>query len=315
MLRVLGRRLIWSIPVAFFATIIVFGLLHVSPGDPAIRIAGGIDADPAVVEAVREQLGLNKPFLVQYYDWISRAVRGDLGTSLGRSLRVTEAISRALPPTISLTFVALVIALIVAVPLGLVGGKFYHSTLARWISGLTSLGIATPSFFAGVVLAALVARRVEWIPATGYTPISEGLGPWLAALILPSLALAAQPAAELTRYIMASLNTSLQEEYIRMARSKGLGELAVTMKHAGKTAAIPVVTVYGLQLRNLLSGATVIEIVFGIPGLGKLLVDTVFARDYYVLQGVMVFVVLMVLAINLLVDLTYSSLDPRVRSE
>ena len=308
------RRLTTAIPLLVIVSFIVFFLLHLSPGDPAARAAGGSDALPADIIAARERLGLNEPLHIQYLEWLRGLVVLDLGTSLFSSRPVTEAIASALPVTLSLTFGAVVVALLIAIPTGILAARRQGGALDRLIMIGASLGIALPNFFVGLMLVLVFALTVRWFPATGYVDLLTDPWRWLQHMTLPWIALGIAVAAELARHLRGALRDVLSQDYVRTAYAKGLpGRLAIG-KHGLKNAAIPVVTVLGLQIRALLGGVVVIEQVFSLPGLGSLAVHAVFNHDYPIVQGVAMVSVAIVLIVNWVVDLSYGYFNPRVRS-
>lgn len=312
MLRFIGWRILWSLPLLFLVTFVVFLMLFLAPGDPA-RVVAGPDAGPEEIEQIRERLGLNDPVIVQYGRMLRTSLSGDLGTSLMSSQSVGGAIVNRLPVTASLTAGAVLVSLLVAIPLGVTAALRTGGRVDRAVILAASLGIATPSFFLGLLLLLVFSRQLGWMPATGYVPLSSSLEGWVRHLLLPSIALGTLGAAELARHVRAAMIDVLNKDYMRTAVGKGLPKKSVILKHAMKNALIPVVTVLGLQLRDLLGGAVVIEAVFNLPGIGALLLRSVFARDFPMIQGVMLFIVVVVILVNLLVDLSYGYLDPRVR--
>lgn len=306
------RRILSALPTLILVSVLVFALVQLSPGDPAV-VAAGPDASAEQVAAVREQLGLNAPVFEQYFSWAGGALTGDLGNSILSGYGVVASIGQRLPVTLSLALLSIVVALVVAVPLGTIAAVKSGSWLDRLVIVVTSAGIALPSFAVGLLLIYLFSLKLSWFPATGYTPIEESPARWFRGLLLPSIALGLAVAAELARHLRASLRDVLQSDYVRTARAKGLGTWKVLAKHGLKHAAIPVVTVLGLQISHLLGGAIVVEQVFGLPGVGSLAVRAVFTRDYPVIQGVALLAAMVVIVINILVDLSYSYFNPRIR--
>lgn len=306
------RRIIALIPLVLIVTAAMFLLLHVTPGDPA-RAAAGADAPPELVELVRERLGLDRPVHVQYADWVSGFAHGDLGTSLQLGVPVTSLIFDRLPVTLALTFTALVIALVVSLPAAMTAASHRDTGVDRSIMIGTTLGISLPEFFVGLLLVRWLSLELGLFPAVGYVSLTESPIAWLQHITLPAVALAAAVAAEMTRHLRASLREILRREYIDTASVKGLGFVRVMGKHALRNAAIPVVTVMGLQIRRLLAGTVVVERVFNIDGMGSLLVQAVFTRDLPIILGIGVVAATMVAIVNLMVDMSYGFLDPRVR--
>ena len=307
------KRVLSSVPILLIASIIIFGLIHITPGDAAFHAAGGLSATQEDIEAARDRLGLDRPVHVQYLDWAGRAIQGDLGTSLFSSRTVTNAILDRLPVTVGIALGALVFASLVAFPLGIAAALKADSTVDRVVTTIASLGIATPEYFLGLILVLVFALRLDLLPATGYVSIAENPADWLRHIALPSIALGGAVTAELTRHVRASLRDVLSRDYVLTAFGKGLPTFSVIFKHAMKNAAIPVVTVFGLQARRLLGGTVVVEQVFGLRGLGHLAVHSVFSRDIPMIQGVTLVTVVIVVLVNLLVDLSYLYFNPRVR--
>ena len=314
MLKFFLWRVLSTVPVVFVVTFLVFGLILLIPGDPAITIAGP-DATPQQIEAIRERLGLNRPFLVQYVDWLGSALQADLGTSLFTSRAVTTSIQESLPVTLALTLTAILISLLLSVPLAVLSATRRGGWLDRLATVASSIGIALPSFWLGLMLVLLFSLGLGWLPATGYVPLSEDPANWLRHIILPATTLGVAAAAESTRQLRGSLIEVLQQDYVRTARAKGLRARMVIGKHVFKNASVPLVTVIGLQVTLLLGGAIVVEQVFGVPGLGQVAISAVTTRDLPVIQGVVLIAVLVAMLSNLLVDLTYGYLNPKVRAQ
>lgn len=312
MLKFFLFRLLTTIPVLVVVTFVVFGLVLLIPGDPAATIAGP-EATVEQVAQVRDQLGLDRPLVVQYWDWITGALSGDLGTSLFTSRAVATTIGDGLPVTLALTFTALAVALLIAVPTAVVSALRRGSWLDRLFSVGSSLGIALPSFWLGLMLVLVFSLSLGWFPATGYVPLSEDPLAWLAHIILPALTLGVASAAESARQLRGSIIAVLQQDYVRTARAKGLPGTKVVGKHVLKNAAGPLVTVLGLQVTTLLGGAVLVEQVFGVPGLGLVAINAVTTRDIPVIQGIVLVAVVVAVVTNLLVDLTYGYLNPKVR--
>jgi peptide/nickel transport system permease protein len=311
-LGLLVRRLLVSIPLLLVVSFLVFGLIVLVPGDPAVALAGQ-NPDPAQIEAVRERLGLDDPFLVQYWHWLSGVLQGDLGTSLFTSQTVWTAIVARLPATLSLAFLALGLAAVVGVAVGSVAGLRPGTRIDRVSTVGASVGVAVPYFWVGMILVLLFSLQHPLLPAVGYVPLTEDPVGWFTHLVLPATALALAPAAVIARQTRASVATVMTEDYVRTATAKGLSPARVVGKHALKNAAIPAVTVIGLQVSTLLGGAVVIERLFSIPGLGTYLLAAITNYDIPVIQGVTVVFVLMNVVITLLVDISYGFLNPRVR--
>ncbi len=313
MARYLIRRL-WSLGATLVTiSVVTFVVMQVVPGDPALVILGH-EADPGAVEALRAELGLDRPAVVRYLDWASGAVRGDLGTSLRFGRPVSRLILERLPVTVPLTLMAAAFALAVAVPAGVLAATRRNRVTDLLTVSLAQLGLAIPSFWLGILLILGVAVATGWFPPGGFPGWRDGAWPALRALVLPALALGVARAAVLTRMMRASLIEALEEDYVRTARAKGLAERIVTYKHALKNAAIPTVTVLGLQVAGLLAGSIVVERVFALPGVGRLIIYAIGTRDLPLVQGAVLFVAAVVVVTNFLVDLVYAWLDPKVRT-
>jgi peptide/nickel transport system permease protein len=312
MLAYVVRRVLATIPVMAVVALFVFSLLYIAPGDPAAVIAGD-QATPADVERIRQSLGLDRPFLVQFGDWVWNILHANLGTSMFTGLPVTKMIAQRLEPTMSLMAVTLVFAIAVAVPLGVVAAWRAGSLLDRAIMAFAVFGFSVPVFVVGYLLAYLFALQLEWLPVQGYTPLSEGLWPWFSNLILPAIALGCVYIALIARITRAAMLEVLAQDYIRTARAKGIGQAGILFVHALKNASVPIVTVIGIGIALLIGGAVVTESVFVIPGLGRLTIDAILRRDYPVIQGVVVLFSFVYVLVNLLVDLVYTFLDPRIR--
>ncbi len=294
-------------------SLITFGLLHLTPGDPA-QVAAGPDADEAAVDAARQRLGLDRSLVVQYASWAGNLLRGDLGTSFVQNRAVLDMILERLPVTLSLVGLSLVVSLLIALPLGVLAATRRDTILDRGAVLWASTGIALPDFFLGLLLVLAFAIHLGWFPATGFVPLGENPGLWLTHLVLPAVTLGTTVAAELTRHIRASLSDVLELDYVRTARAKGIGGSRVVLKHAMRNAALPVMTVFGIQLARLLGGTVIVEQIFNLPGIGQLIVASIFQRDLPVILGMGVFIASMVLVVNLLVDISYGWLNPKVRT-
>jgi len=312
-LRYLGRRAVSTVPMLLLVGLITFLLIHITPGDPASVVAGENATEEAIQDA-RRRLGLDKPFLVQFLTWLTSVLSGDLGTSFTSGKPVTELIFERMPITLSLTAGATLIGLLIAIPFGVFAATHRGSWADRGTILVTSMGIAAPEFFIGLLLVLVVALEWGLLPATGYTPFTEDPIAWARGLILPSLALGLGIAAELTRQVRGAMIDVLARDYIQTARAKGLSLFSIIVKHGLKNAAIPVVTVLGLQIRRLLGGTVIVEQIFAMNGVGSLAVRAVFHRDLPVLLGVALTTAVIVLIINLIVDLSYSYFDPKVRA-
>lgn len=294
------------------ASILVFAIMTVLPGDPA-QVALGVNASPEAVETLRARFGLDRPLPVQYLDWLGGLVTGDLGTSYRSGLDVAPQVIDRFMVTAWLVGAAIVIALLIAVPLGSLAAIRHRRTDGAAISAASQVGIAVPSFLAGLLLVAVFAIRLRWFPAGGWVAPAEDPVEFIRHVTLPALALGLVQGAVLTRYVRSAVLDVLREDYMRTARSKGLRPWAALVRHGLRNAAVPVVTVLALQLATLLIGAVVVERVFVIPGLGSLLLDSVRNRDLLLAQGTVMALVLAVLVINYLVDVAYTIIDPRLR--
>jgi peptide/nickel transport system permease protein len=306
------RRILGLFPILFFAAMITFLLVYLTPGDPAIAMAGEFATEERIAE-IRERMGFNDPFIVQFWSWASGVLSGDLGTSLFNTTPVSELVLNRLPVTISLTLLAVFLSVAVGVPFGLIAGMRKNSPVDRVLTVLASLGIATPHFWIGTMLVLFLALQLRLLPATGYVPFTESPWEWLLHMILPAFALGAGTIAEITRQTRSGTIQVLERDHIRTARAMGLKSRAIVGKHVIKNAAIPVVTVLGVQVAHLLGGAVVVEQVFALPGLGQLLITSVLQRDIPVIQGVVLLTAVIVVLVSLLVDLSYSYLNPKVR--
>ena len=306
------RRLFATLPVMAVVTIFVFFLLRLAPGDPAAIIAGD-DATAADLEAVRAKLGLNLPIYEQFGLWIWRLAQGDLGVSIFSDLPVTRLIAQRVEPTLALTLSTLFVAVSLAIPVGVIAAWQARKLADRAVMVFAVLGFAIPGFLAAYILIWIFAVKLQLLPVQGYRPIAEGFWPFVEGLILPSIALGVTYMALIARITRASMLEVLSQDYIRTANSKGLATKRVLLLHALKNAAVPIVTVIGIGIALLISGVVITETVFNIPGLGRLTVDAVLKHDYPIVQGlIMVFAAAKVL-VNLMIDISYAFLDPRIR--
>jgi len=312
MLAYAARRILATIPVMLIVAFFVFSLLYLAPGDPAAIIAGD-QATPADVDRIRASLGLDRPFLIRFGEWLWQIMHGDLGTSIFTNLPVAAMIAQRIEPTLSLMAITLVLTILVAVPLGVVAAWKAGSWVDRTIMAFAVFAFSLPVFVVGYVLAYVFALQFEWLPVQGYTPLAAGLWPWLQNLILPALALGSVYIALIARITRASMLEVLQQDYVRTARAKGLGQRNILFVHALKNAAVPIVTVIGIGIALLIGGAVVTESVFAIPGLGRLTIDAILRRDYPVIQGIVLLFSFLYVLVNLMVDVTYTLVDPRIR--
>lgn len=306
------KRLLALVPVLGVVAVVVFLLIHLTPGDPAAVILGP-EASAAQVDALRAQLGLNDPLYVQFFRWLGGVLQGDLGESLFIRQPVTTVLADALGPTMSLAIMAELLALVVAVPAGIVAARRRGTAVDRAFMGGALLGISVPSFLSGLLLVLVFAVGLGWFPVAGFRPLEDGLGRHLTYLVLPAIALGGLQAALIARTIRSSMLDVLSENYMKTAKAKGLSERVRIYKHALRNAALPVLTVIGQTFGTLIAGAAVIETVFNIPGIGQLVVNSVQRRDFVVIQGVVLLIAVSYVLINLVVDVLYSALDPRLR--
>lgn len=312
MLELICKRLLLAIPTLFLVSIMVFSLQKLLPGDPVLAMAGE-ERDPAVIAQLREQYHLNDPLPTQYLYWLGNALRGDLGTSLRTQEPVTALIASKLPVTLELSLLAMIVALVVGISMGIIAAVRKNS----WVDHTTNLvalsGISVPHFWLGILLILLFSVHLQWLPASGYVSLSESLSQNLKTLLLPALVLGTGLAATLMRHTRASMIAVLKADYIRTARAKGLLPNKVILKHAFRNALVPVITLTTLLFGELLGGAVLTEQVFTLPGFGKMIVDAVFNRDYAVVQGVVLVVAIGFLLLNLLADVLYVLINPKMR--
>ncbi|MGA7327912.1 MAG: ABC transporter permease [Rhodomicrobium sp.] len=305
------RRVLTTIPVMAFVALFVFSLLYIAPGDPAAVIAGD-QASAEDIERIRHGLGLDRPFLVRFAEWTWQILRGDLGTSMFTGLPVTELIKQRIEPTLSLMLVTLAFAITVAVPIGVLAAWKAGGWLDRLFMAFAVLGFSVPVFVAGYLLAYVFALQLDWLPAQGYTPLSQGIWPWFENLILPAIALGFVYIALIARTTRAAMLEVLSQDYVRTARAKGVSEGGILFLHALKNAAVPIVTVIGIGVALLIGGAVVTESVFAIPGLGRLTIDAIVRRDYPLIQGLVLMFSMVYVLVNLAIDLLYTLVDPRI---
>ena len=311
LLRVLERAAV-LVAGLLVSSILVFAFMAVLPGDPA-RTALGVNATEQAVTQLREQFGLDRPLPVQYLDWIGGLLRGDLGTSYISKALIGPQVADRLQVTLWLVVTSMVLALLVAVPAGVLMAVRHRRLSGVVLSAASQVGVAVPAFLAGILLVTLFAVRLRWLPANGWTPPAQDPGMFLRQLTLPALSLGLVQGAVLTRYVRSAVLDVLREDYLRTARAKGLTPYRALLRHGLRNAAVPVVTVLGLQLATLLVGAVVVERVFVVPGLGSLLLDAVSTRDLIVVQDVVMLLVVAVLLVNFVVDVLYVLIDPRLR--
>jgi peptide/nickel transport system permease protein len=312
-LNYLLQRLATIAPTLFFVSIMIFGLQQLLPGDPALALAGE-DRDPNVVAFLHAKLHLDEPLPVRYGYWLSGVLHGDLGDSMRIQKPVTELILEKLPVTIQLAVMAMLIALIIGITAGVIAAVKRDTVWDYAASAFSLWGLSTPNFWLGILLILLFAVQLGWLPASGYVSPFEDLKGNLAAMIMPAFVLGNATAAVLMRHTRSAMLSVLSSDYVRTARAKGLSEPVVVLKHALRNALIPIITLGALEFGTLLSGAVLTEQVFSIPGFGKLIVDAVFNRDYLVVQGVVLFTATVYIMLNLLADLAYFLVNPRIRA-
>ena len=286
--------------------------MHFAPGDPAAIIAGD-NATEANIARIRANLGLDRPLLEQFGKWTWATLQGDLGVSMFSNVPVTELVQQRMGPTFSLAFTTMLVAVVIAITLGVLAAWKSGSLLDRAVMGLAVTGFSVPVFVVGYIMVYFIALQWRWLPVQGYTPMSEGLWPWLRHLILPSFALGLAYVALIARITRASMLEVLAEDYIRTASAKGVATLPMLLRHALKNAAVPIITVIGIGVALLISGVVITESVFNIPGIGRLVVDAISRRDYPIIQGVMIIFAAIYVLINLVIDISYSFIDPRIR--
>jgi len=311
-LEFLTKRAAISIATLFVISLIVFTGVRLIPGDPA-RVMGGTDADPAGLEEIREKYGLKDPIVLQYLRWIGLALRGDLGESIRTREPVVKTVARKLPITIELAWLSVLIAVGIAIPAGVFSATRRNTLWDLLANGVSLCGLSIPSFWLGIMLILFLSVRLGWLPASGFVPLWEDPIGNVTRMIMPAFVLGTGLAAVLMRQTRNSMIEVLSADYIRTARSKGLTGRAVVFRHAIRNGLIPVVTILGLQMGALMSGAVVTEQIFVVPGFGRLIVEAVFTRDYPLVQGVVLITASAYVFINLLVDLSYSLLNPRIR--
>ena len=312
MLKFLLKRLLATIPVLLIVAVLVFLMLRLTPGDPAAVLAGDA-ASTEQIALIRKELGLDRTVPEQFVIWVGQMLTGNLGQSFYYKMNVTTLIGQRVEPTVSLAVVTITIAVLVAVPLGVLAAWRFGGWLDRGLMGFSVLGFSIPVFVLAYLLIWLISIKLGWLPVQGYKRIADGIGPWLYHLTLPAITLSVIYIALIARVTRASVLETLGEDYIRTARAKGLPELRVLMKHALTNAAVPIVTVIGIGIALLIGGVVVTESVYAIPGLGRLTVDAVLARDFPTIQGVILLFSFVYVMINLAVDLSYVFFDPRIR--
>jgi peptide/nickel transport system permease protein len=312
----MGRFLIKRVLQMFLAllgvSVVVFSLMHIVPGDP-VRVALGTRFDQALYDSLRARMGLDRPLVEQYFSWLQGAVTGDLGVSFRNGQPVTALIVERLPATLTLATAAVVIALVIALPAGLISAVRSGTPLDYTVATASQIGISLPDFWAGVMYILLFSLTLGWLPSSGFQPIEAGIGPWARHLILPAATVGLISGSIITRFVRSAVLEALNQDYVLTARAKGLSEWQIVLRHVLPNAWIPIVTVVGLQLGFLIGGVVVVEVIFAWPGLGRLALTAVRDRDFTVLQGAVLYLSATFLVINLLVDIIYAWIDPRVR--
>ncbi|MHC9234454.1 ABC transporter permease [Pseudooceanicola sp. 502str34] len=312
MLSFVVKRVLSAVPVLFMVAVIVFMVLRLSPGDPAVMIAGP-NATSEQLADLRESMGLNRPLLEQLVIWLGDIGRGDFGTSLVSGKPVTELVMDRLWPTLALSTTTIILAVAVALPLGVIAAWQQGKWLDRLVMAGSVVGFSVPVFIIGYVMILIFARKLGWFPVQGYKPLADGFGEFASRLVLPSIALSFPYIALIARIVRTNVIEVMGEDYIRTARAKGQTERGVMTEHALRNAAVPIVTIIGVSIAMLISGVVVTESVFNIPGLGRLVLEAVLARDYTVIQAVILLFSTIYVFINLSVDLLYGLFDPRIR--
>jgi peptide/nickel transport system permease protein len=310
--RYIVQRLLAFIPVVAFVGIFTFSLIHLAPGDPA-ALLGGQTGTREEIQKIKERLGLDKPLIVQFWVWTKNTLRGDLGESVASRQEITKLIGQRLPPSLWVGTTSQLFAILLGVPLGVIAAWKANSVVDRASMVFAVLAFSVPSFYLAYNLIFLFAVNLQWFPAVGYQPMSDGIWGWAHRLVLPTVSVGLIIAGLLTRITRATMLEVLREDYVRTARAKGLAEGLVLFRHALRNAFAPVLTVIGLGVAALITGLVVTETVFAIPGIGRLVVDSIQRRDYPTIQGLMLMIALGYLAINLLIDLAYVYIDPRIR--
>ena len=312
MLAFIVRRLLSTVMVMTTVAVFIFLLLHLSPGDPAAIIVGD-NATQVQIDAVRKQLGLDDPLAVQFVRWVGGVLRGDLGISIFSHEPVNKLIGQRIEPTVSLATTTLLLAVAIAVSFGVLAAWKAGTWIDRLVMVLSVVGFSVPVFVVGYLLIYLFSIKLGWLPVQGYAPIAEGLVPWIRHLILPSIALGLAYVALIARITRTTMLDVLSEDYMRTARAKGVATGPMLMKHALKNAGVPIVTVIGIGVALLIGGVVITETVFNIPGVGRLVVDAISQRDYPIIQGVTLIFSGVYVIVNLIVDLSYTVIDPRIR--
>jgi len=312
MFAYIARRLLAAIPVIIMVAVVVFAMLRLTPGDPAAILAGD-DATSEQLEQIRVSMGLDKPILTQFAVWVGQLAQGDLGQSLLSRKPVLDLISERVGPTVALATSVLIVTILVAIPMGIIAARHRGKLLDRAVMTLSVFGFSVPVFVIGYLIIYLLALKLGWFPVQGYRPLANGFWPFVQRLVLPTLALSGIYIALVARITRSSIIEVMNEDYIRTARAKGARESTILLRHALKNAAVPIVTIIGIGVAALITGVVVTESVFNLPGLGRLVVEAVLARDYPIIQGLILLFSLAYILINLVVDVLYTVFDPRIR--
>ncbi len=312
MLPYLFRRILAAVPVVLLVAFFVFSLLYITPGDPAAILAGD-QATAEQIATIRAALKLDEPFLLRFFTWLTQIVHGDLGVSIYSNRPILELIGQRVEATLSLSCLAMVFSILVAIPLGVLAAWRRNTLVDRSVMAIAVFGFSVPVFVTGYCLAWAFGLKLGWLPVQGYKPLAAGIGPWFTSLLLPAFALSSAFVGLLARMTRSTMLEILSQDYVRTARAKGLSTHVVLLRHALRNAAVPITTVVGLGVASLVSGSVLIESVFALPGLGRLTADSILRRDYPVIQALILVFSLTYVFVNLLVDLLYTILDPRVR--
>lgn len=312
MLHYLGRRLLGMIPALLGVSLFVFGIIHLIPGDPVSMLMGNV-VDPEARAVLMARYGLDRPLHLQYFEWLGRVLRGDLGQSIQTSEPVSRQIAERLPRTVYLLIGSVFVAVTIALPSGILAAARHNTWTDLSVTTMSLIALSTPSFWLAIILMLIFAVQLRVLPATGYVEPTQDLGGFFRHMIIPCISMGAIEAALFTRIVRSSMLDALQQEYITLARAKGAGERRVLFIHALRNAAVPVATVIGLEIGYLLGGAVIIERVFAYPGMGYLLISAVSRRDYPVIQGTILVFASLFFLVNLITDVVYTLLDPRIR--
>lgn len=312
MKRYIAKRIAHSLLVIYFVATVVFLAVRAIPGDPARLMLGG-DANPAAIAALREELGLNQPIYIQYIRWLRKIVVGDFGNSIRTQEPVLDLLIQVAGPTVSIAALGMLIALSIAIPAGIISAVKRYQMEDYIATFVSFFGISVPAFWIGIILILLVGIRLPWLPTFGYTPIDEGIIPWLTSVILPAIAVGLPYGGILMRMMRSSMLEVLNEDYMRTARAKGINNNLVLFKHGLQNALIPVVTIAGILLAIVIGGVVAVEIVFGIRGLGRLLIGSINRRDFPLIQGTVILISFVFVFANLVIDILYTIINPKIK--